>query len=107
MADPHGHGEHPDYSRIYYMIGGVLAVATALSFVANAALGQNMTSAAIIMVVAVIKAFLVGLIFMHLKWDWSRLYFLILPAFILGVMMVVVLLPDIVFAFVPPDAPDW
>jgi hypothetical protein len=33
---------------------------------------------------------------MHLKFEWSKLYFLIIPVMILGVMMMVVLLPDIV-----------
>jgi hypothetical protein len=36
---------------------------------------------------------------MHLKWDWGRLYFLIIPVFILGAMMMMVLLPDLVFAW--------
>jgi len=101
MADTHG--DHHDHTKLYYMIGGALGVATALSFVANFALGQNLSSAAIIMVVAIIKACLVGWIFMHLKWDWSRLYFLIFPVMIMGVMMVLVLLPDIVFAWIQPQ----
>ena len=36
---------------------------------------------------------------MHLKYDWGKLYFLIVPAFILGAMMMIVLLPDIVLAW--------
>jgi hypothetical protein len=35
--------------------------------------------------------------FMHLKWDWKFLYFLIIPVFIMGTMMMTVLLPDIFF----------
>jgi hypothetical protein len=37
---------------------------------------------------------------MHLKFDWGKLYFMIVPAFILGAMLAFVLLPDIVLAWV-------
>ena len=53
----------------------------------------------LILGVAVFKATLVGMYFMHLKFDWGKLYFMIFPAFILGVMMMMVLLPDIVFVW--------
>ena len=53
----------------------------------------------IILGVAVVKAALVGYIFMHLVSDWRKLYFMIFPAFILGAMMMIVLLPDIVLAW--------
>jgi hypothetical protein len=33
---------------------------------------------------------------MHLKWDWGKIFFLMIPVMILTVMMVVVLLPDVV-----------
>jgi caa(3)-type oxidase subunit IV len=98
----HGHGEHghgPNV-RAYFMVFGALAVCTLLSFVVNAIFPPpHMTGAGIIMIVAVIKATLVGMIFMHLKWDWSKLYFLIVPSFILGEMMMIVLLPDILLAW--------
>jgi cytochrome c oxidase subunit IV len=53
----------------------------------------------VILGVAIVKAALVGWIFMHLKFDWRKLYFLIVPAFILGAMMMIVLMPDIVLAW--------
>jgi hypothetical protein len=31
--------------------------------------------------------------------DWRRLYYLLIPAFILGTMMMIVLMPDIVLAW--------
>jgi caa(3)-type oxidase subunit IV len=99
MTDSHEHGHHGPNVRAYLMVFAALAFCTFLSFVVNAILGQNLGSAGIIMVVAVIKATLVAMIFMHLKWDWSRLYFLIIPAFILGTMMMFVLMPDVVFAW--------
>src|SRR5262245_49660573 len=98
-AQPHGdgHAAHgPDF-RLYMIIFAVLSVFTALSFLVNVIFGQgNHTGAAIILLIAVCKATLVGMIFMHLKWDWGKVYFLIIIAFILGTMMMMVLLPDTV-----------
>ena len=54
---------------------------------------------ALILVVAVVKATLVTMYFMHVKFDWSKLYFLIIPVVILAIMMMVVLLPDTVVAW--------
>ncbi|HKB35574.1 MAG TPA: cytochrome C oxidase subunit IV family protein [Gemmataceae bacterium] len=102
MADTHEPGAHagPNF-RLYIIIFAALSVFTLLSFVVNAIFGAgNHTGATIIMIIAVIKATLVAMIFMHLKWDWNRLYFLIIPAFILGAMMMMVLMPDIVLAWV-------
>jgi caa(3)-type oxidase subunit IV len=101
MSDSHGSEAHagPNYS-IYLIIFGALSVFTLLSFLVNALFGAgNHTGATIIMVIAVCKAFLVGLVFMHLKWDWGKLFFMIIPVFILGTMMMIVLLPDIVLAW--------
>ena len=101
MADTHEPAAHagPDF-RIYMIIFGALSIFTLLSFAVNWAEHQfgfsPHTGATIIMIIAVIKATLVAMIFMHLKWDWGKLYYLIIPAFILGVMMMLVLLPDIV-----------
>jgi cytochrome c oxidase subunit 4 len=58
-----------------------------------------MTGLVIILGVAVIKATLVGLYFMHLVVDWAKLYFLIFPTFILAAMFITVLMPDIVLAW--------
>ena len=104
MTEPHEHGGHGPNVRAYLMVFAALAVCTLLSFVVNWAEHQfgfsPQTGATIIMGIAIIKATLVAMIFMHLKWDWGRLYFLIIPAFILGAMMMMVLLPDIVLAWV-------
>jgi hypothetical protein len=42
---------------------------------------------------------------MHLLFDWKRVYIMIIPAMILGPMLMIVLLPDIVLSkleLVPP-----
>jgi caa(3)-type oxidase subunit IV len=81
----------------YLGIFGALAFFTLLSFLIRELLGQgNFAGAGLIMVVAVCKAVLVAMFFMHLKFDWPKLYFVVIPVLILTVMMLVVLLPDIV-----------
>jgi caa(3)-type oxidase subunit IV len=114
MDQPHGHATADDAAHdmrvnAYLMVFVALSVFTAISFVANYAANQQMitrhTSFAIILGVAVIKAILVGLIFMHLKYDWAKVYFIIVPIFILGVMMMFVLMPDGVIAWQPSQNP--
>ena len=93
----HGHG---DLFRLYMAIALVLCVCTALSFVFNYFAHPEVHSISVntafflILLVAIVKATLVCTYFMHLKWDWTTLYFIIVPVSILGVMMAVVLLPD-------------
>ncbi len=104
MADTH-HPEahHGPTFQTYLVIFGALSVLTIVSFVANhfyrAGTITAMTSFSIILVVAVIKAVLVAMYFMHLVVDWGRLYYFIIPALVLGALAVVVLLPDIVLAW--------
>ena len=91
---------HSGIFKIYMIVALVLAVCTAASFVVNYAVRDNhlgvVTGFLLILAVATLKACLVGYYFMHLKWDWRLLYFIIVPAFILGAMMVVILMPDTV-----------
>lgn len=111
MAETHHEGEHHGPTLMMYAyVSLALAVCTISSFVFNsmakAGTINTVTSFLLILGVAFIKATLVIMIFMHFKWDWKLLYFLVLPALVMGLMMVVVLLPDI---FVGPshDAREW
>jgi cytochrome c oxidase subunit 4 len=98
MADAHhGHEHHGPTYGLYMIIAGALAVGTSLSFIVNQAVSAKYLAFALILAVAIVKATLVAMYFMHLKWDWKLLYFLIIPAFILGTMMMVVFLPDVFF----------
>jgi cytochrome c oxidase subunit 4 len=101
MADSHGHeGHHGPTFNIYLAVFGALCVFTAVSFVVNAIYGLgSMTGMTIIMLVAVVKATLVTMYFMHVKYDWGKLFFLIIPLVVLAMMMMVVLLPDTVMAW--------
>jgi caa(3)-type oxidase subunit IV len=108
MADSHDASHHDGIAvSTYFVIFGALAVCTAISFLVN--FGEQhpkdnpfisvYAGFAMILAVAVCKAVLVGMFFMHLKLDWSRLYFVIVPVMLLAVMMIVVLLPDVVLAW--------
>ncbi len=106
MSDSHGTGSQAGPSLpLYLTIAAALSIFTASSFAANWAaapehhLITKTTSFIIILGVAICKALLVGAFFMHLKFEWGKLYFMIVPAFILGVMMMLVLLPDAVLAW--------
>jgi cytochrome c oxidase subunit IV len=97
--DPKPVAHHAPDFQAYMVVFGALCVFTALSFLANLIFGQGHTSMYIIMVIAVIKATLVGIIFMHLKTDWPKVYCIIIPVSVMGVMMMIVLLPDIVISW--------
>jgi cytochrome c oxidase subunit 4 len=103
MADAHGHGEHGPDLKLYLTVAAALAIFTASSFGFNYLVRADVISHTagfvLILGVAVCKAVLVGMFFMHLKFDWPKLYFLISPIAILAVMMMLVLLPDIVLAW--------
>ena len=110
MADdapptPDAHEHHGPSVRSYLAVFVALAIVTLVSFVANyAASAEHQwiskgASFAIVLGVAVVKAVLVGVIFMHLLFDWRKLYFMIVPVFILAAMMAFVFLPDMVLAW--------
>src|SRR5262245_5302752 len=101
MADTTHAGEHHGAKfNTYMVIAGILAVCTITSFFFNGlAQGDDptiskFTSFVLILSVAILKATLVGLVFMHLKWDWRLVYFVLVPVTIMAAMMAVVLLPD-------------
>jgi caa(3)-type oxidase subunit IV len=98
MSDEHGNDHAGPNFQAYMMIFYILCVCTALSFVSNFfvdhLMGQRHLSAGIIMVIAVFKATLVASIFMHLKWDFSKVYCIIVPVCIVTLMMVIILSID-------------
>ncbi len=99
MADHDTHAHAGPSFQSYVTIFLILCVLTAASFVVNAALGQNGTSASIIMGVAVVKAACVIMVFMHLYYDWRTVYCIMVPVCIMAVMTILVLLPDTVFGW--------
>jgi cytochrome c oxidase subunit 4 len=109
MTDSQSHGTAGHHGgpavNAYLIIFGALVIFTLISFVVNSFVRAGHLTAAVgfalILGVAVCKATLVGMWFMHLKWDWGRVFFMIIPVLILGTMMVIVLLPDIVLVWSP------
>ncbi len=103
MTEAHDAAGHGPNIKAYLVVGVALSIFTALSFGFNHLVHEkvmSVTAAFIaILTVAIVKATLVGTYFMHLKYDWRLTYFMLIPAFILGTMMMIVLLPDIVFAW--------
>ena len=99
MSDSHEEGHAGPTFQTYMYIFYALSVCTALSFVVNWLLGQGHTSAAIIIIVAVVKASLVAAIFMHLKFDFGKLYCIVVPVCILTFMMVIILSIDTTLAW--------
>jgi cytochrome c oxidase subunit IV len=96
--------EHAGPSFMTYIyVFAALCVCTALSFVFNElaqhAVISHMASVGAIVIVAIIKATLVAGIFMHLKFDWGKLYCIILPVCVVTVMMVIILSIDATLAW--------
>src|SRR5580765_1117582 len=98
MSEHSGAEHHGPSLKAYYVVFAALCVFTVVAFVVNEKVYGEIISAhasmAIIMAVAICKATLVGMFFMHLKYEWSKLYFLIVPVAVLCVMMMIVLMPD-------------
>ncbi len=100
---PGEHAHHGPNMQAYLVIGLALSIFTAVSFVVNGMVRAEWMGAvlgfAIILGVAVVKSLLVSLYFMHLKYDWRKVGFFIVPALILGAMFFFVLMPDVVLAW--------
>jgi caa(3)-type oxidase subunit IV len=103
LHTPDEHAHHGPNLQVYMVIGLALSIFTAVSFIVNGLVRADSLSAsvgfAIILGVAVVKTLLVALFFMHLKYDWKKVGFFIVPALILGTMFFFVFMPDIVMAW--------
>ena len=109
-TEPKAHGDD-GHLKAYLIVFALLCVFTTSSFAFNEMQRHEQitahTSLALIMGVAVIKAVCVALIFMHLKFDWGKVYFIVIPVTIMGIMMIIVLLPDIVLSWHHIPAPPF
>ena len=99
MTDTHSEEHpHPPYMLIFV----VLSVLTLVSFMTvsdfwRSNMGEG-SGPILVMVVGVVKATLVAMFFMHLKYDWFKLYFMIVPTLIMGTILMCALLPDMTFS---------
>ena len=81
----HDHDHHGPTFQTYLTIFIALCILTSVSVIVNAVFTHGShAAAAIIMGVSVFKATLVAMYFMHLKYDWAKLYFLVFPVVIEG-----------------------
>jgi len=93
----HSHGDdHAGHVRTYLKVFVSLAIFTAIEFF-YAQIFANKFAVLILglMTWAVIKAGLVGLYFMHLKYEGKWVFAMLVPAGILACVLVFALLPDI------------
>ena len=90
-----GHDAHagPTFQTYLYVFIA-LGILTMMSFGAYELFGQGQRSMWIILAISVAKATLVAMIFMHLKFDWNRVFCIVIPVCIMAVMMVIVLMID-------------
>jgi cytochrome c oxidase subunit 4 len=102
MTEEH-HDENSVHAKtntgVFLAVFLMLCVLTTLSYwIANSHLMDNrLIGWAAMMAVSVAKAMLVVLFFMHLWWERSWKYVLTIPALIMGVLLVLLLVPDIGF----------
>src|SRR5260221_3467610 len=98
--EAHGHEGHIS-DKTFMKIFGILLVCTMISFGANQLIGPEkaVMNFIIILGVAVLKATLVVMFFMHLKIDWRKVFVFIMPTMILASVVLLVLWPGIVLAW--------
>ena len=94
MTDEHEHVSE----KLYLTIAGSLAILTIVSYVADLIGLSGAVLILVILGVAVVKASLVALFFMHLSIDWKKVRVLIIPAVVLAAVLIFALLPDMVFS---------
>ena len=90
-------GHVKDRRTLFAIIFAMLCVLTALSFwVSHSYLMLTpLTGWTIMMAISIAKAMLVILFFMHLWWEKAWKYVLTVPAVIIGVVLVLLLIPDV------------
>ncbi|MCS7014818.1 MAG: cytochrome C oxidase subunit IV family protein [Gemmatales bacterium] len=93
MTTTHETHAHPNYLAVF----GALVVLTAISVTSEYLIGQA-AGHVVNVLVAVCKAVLVAMFFMHLKYDWFKVYFMVVPTLIVGIVLVLTLMPDATFS---------
>ena len=90
MSEEHSTAEKANHTRTYIIVFFALAVLTGLELVVT--LIRGIPQAPTLLAMSALKALLVILFFMHLRWD-SRWYsFIFFAPFLLVVPMIIVLL---------------
>lgn len=88
MAETHS---HPNYIRIFWILLVLTIVEVAIAYMGL----PKVLLVSLLVVVAVWKAALVALHFMHLKFERKTLTWIALSPFVLCVFLILMLMPDI------------
>ena len=89
---------HPDHKVPYYIIFITLVVLTVVTVLAGLyRFPQEIMNLLIALLIAFVKASLVALFFMHLKFEGKLIYLILFVPLGLCVLLVVALIPDIVY----------
>jgi cytochrome c oxidase subunit IV len=102
VAEEHRAESHAPYWTIWF----ALLVLTLVEYYYAAWLKEAFLILLIgLLVLAVVKAGLVGWFFMHLKFEGNWVYIMIVPAFVLATILVLALLPDMTIKENSDDVP--
>ncbi len=96
MADSHSHHEAHivDYMAIFWWLLGLTILEIIASMPAARPAYPQILKGALLVVMAVTKAALVGLYFMHLKFEKTTLGFIAMVPLVLCVFIVLMVMPD-------------
>jgi len=109
-ADHEQAGDHHGSDVTYLKVFGILVVCTAVSFFTVMSIWRDnlgeTSGHTVVMLVAVFKATLVAMFFMHLRQDWFRpvirpfiyLGMMVVGALMMGTILICALLPDQTFS---------
>jgi cytochrome c oxidase subunit 4 len=87
-----GHA-HPNYTAVYVWLVALLAVGVGVSFVP----GARAVGLVVIFATAFVKALLVALNFMHLRFESGLIYAIALVPVVFAAILAVALFPDFVW----------
>jgi cytochrome c oxidase subunit IV len=96
--EPHGHTEPtPHHTINYYYIFFALVILTIVTvLVAFHRFESEVVNLLLALLVASVKATLVAMFFMHLKFEGKLIYLIFFVPLVLCVLMIVALIPDII-----------
>ena len=88
---------HPDYTAVYLWLVTLLGVGVGATFLP----GGRAVGLALIFATAFVKALLVALNFMHLRFESGVIYAIALIPLVLATILAVALFPDFVWHAIP------
>lgn len=95
MSHAAGHARGHDHRKAYYAVFGALMIGTILTVLVPLVDIGRVGGIALALVIACVKAGLVGYIFMHLKGEERLIFGIALFPILLFLVMVLLLVPDV------------